>query len=272
MFDVWYRTLLDVWTVMFLIVFVLCFLFSFCILCSMFLFLFNVEHLSFIFHVCFVCLMFLFCCTKYVRWWTVGVFPDACKKHEHPTKQQQHDNMLCKSFQAWSTLVITSKLHVSDQKTVFGNVAFFRMRPTDSQKKTKNTCQSLGHFYGNFSRPLHFKLESGCASFCYVLKTCRFVWVSSLGRPSIGGVGTVSSLTSWKRLWNYFFPYFLHKIGSKCRTQTWWKMLSTWEMHLFWAICLTRTLASIQRVHGHQWIVGSCARLHFLMRRTYEHV
>lgn len=92
--------------------------------------------------------------------------------------------------------------------------------------------------------------------------------------------GTVSSLTSWKRLWNYFFPtFFLHKIGwnwwtavfawiflVKIRTQTWWKMLSTWEMHLFWAICLTRTLASIQRV---QWIVGSCATLHFLMRRTW---
>lgn len=63
---------------------------------------------------------------------------------------------------------------------------FFACDRQTRKKKTK--YMSLLPFYGDFLRPLHFKLESGCASFCYVLKTCRFVWVSSLGRPNIGSV------------------------------------------------------------------------------------
>lgn len=155
---------------------------------------------------------------------------------------------------------------------------FFACDRQTRKKKTK--YMSFLPFYGDFLRPLHFKLESGCASFCYVLKTCRFVWVSSLGRPNIGGVWHGKFTNFVKTFVKLFFSHiFFDKIGwnwwtavfawiflVKIRTQTWWKMLSTWEMHLFWAICLTRTLASIQRV---QWIVGSCATLHFLMRRTW---
>ncbi len=226
MFDVWYWMLVDVWKLMFLYC-VYCLIFVFCVLFCMFTFfclMLNIHRLIFIVFdstISWFCLLdFLFfnvlvllckICPLIHNWECSQTHPKDMNIQQTATTTWQH-------FVNFFWCVINTTNHFKPscfetKNTVWERCIF--LYATDRFVKKQKYMSIFEPFYGDFSRPLHFKLESGCANFWYVLKTCRFVWVSLLGRPNIGDVWHRRFINFLKMI---LFPhFFLHKIG-----WNWW--------------------------------------------------